>query len=186
MAGEFFFFFGIIIFLLWLWDKRRTLRKLSDLRIRVGHIEELLLEICAYLEREAKKETAERERGNNLDTGRMVKTLLFEQPVKKEQKQPVLSPPVQERNEIVQKEATNGKSEPTVDTGKDRSVRRPAGEKGKTGEKKKIVETVQVPRRHRDVLNLFQQGVSVKDIARQTGMGQGEVQLIVDLYAPRK
>ncbi len=188
MAGEFFFFFGLIIFLLWLWEKRKTRRRLADLRLRVRHIEELLLEICAYLEREAKKEPAGKEEGKQLDDGRMVKDLLTEEPVKEERAKEELasSSLVQEEKEAGREGETEREAEPAVETGNDRSGPGPGRGKGKTGEKKKITETVQVPERHRDVLNLFEQGLSVKDIARRTGMGQGEVQLIVDLYAPRK
>ncbi|NLW56908.1 MAG: hypothetical protein GX050_09925 [Firmicutes bacterium] len=39
-----------------------------------------------------------------------------------------------------------------------------------------------LPERSKRIIELLQQGLSVKEIARTTGMGQGEVQLIIDLY----
>ncbi len=44
------------------------------------------------------------------------------------------------------------------------------------------MELLNVPERHQTIIRLFQKGLSVKEIARQSGMGQGEVQLIIDLY----
>lgn len=38
-------------------------------------------------------------------------------------------------------------------------------------------------RKTKKIINLYNQGHSVNEIARQTGTGQGEVQLIIDLYS---
>src|SRR5690554_2062389 len=174
MAGEFFFFFGAFVILLWLRDKRKILRKFSDLRLRVRQMEELLLEICAYLEKETKETAAVEGQGKPPDSGRTVKAMLFEQSTIKEQKQPepAKSPSTTERKGVVRKAETDLNAEKAGSGGSDTCESRPAHRK--------------VPERHREILGLFQQGISVKNIARQTGMGQGEVQLIVDLYARRK
>lgn len=44
------------------------------------------------------------------------------------------------------------------------------------------IDPTKLPERSRKIFELLQQGLSVKEIARSTGMGQGEVQLIIDLY----
>lgn len=44
------------------------------------------------------------------------------------------------------------------------------------------IEMLATPERHQTIIELYQKGLTVKEIARQSGMGQGEVQLIIDLY----
>jgi len=47
---------------------------------------------------------------------------------------------------------------------------------------KKEVESSESSSRHQTIIDLYKKGVPVKDIARQVESGQGEIQLIIDLY----
>src|SRR5690554_5490408 len=67
MAGENFFFFCIALLLFWnLWDRIKHRRRLASLYSRIRQLEELLLEVCAVLEENWKKEKPETSRGTRL------------------------------------------------------------------------------------------------------------------------
>ena len=49
-----------------------------------------------------------------------------------------------------------------------------------------FVETFPIDRQKKEILELHKQGMSVLDISRTLGIGQGEVQLIIGLFSPKK
>ncbi|HBR29332.1 MAG TPA: hypothetical protein DD789_07820 [Firmicutes bacterium] len=58
----------------------------------------------------------------------------------------------------------------------DQGTKHPKGKKGGS------VNPQKLPEWHQQIIELYEKGLSVQEIARQIEKGQGEVQLVVDLY----
>lgn len=209
MTGVVSFFCLTVPILIWLlWDRIKIRRRLANLIPRIRQLEELLLEVCAVLEKDLKKQGPE--------TACVVQTLLLDdgQPSARQQEQQVESLPSGDEARPHARNHRIGQAE-TMETVNNRPAEEEAREekkKEKNEEKKeekkeeRVSETrerpasatpeydgredfaqleSQVGDRRRQVLELFHQGIPVKTIARRIGMGQGEAQLIIDLYARR-
>ena len=155
---------------------RRALKKyalmLSELDSRLAQVEELLLEVCTLVEEESGEET-------------LFSVVEAEQfPVAEEGEIPTEKAPLPEiwiqEAEPLKADSTplaQTKSEEPVVFSTDQSAKQIKGKNEGTVKQQKLPEWKQ------QIIELHEKGLSVQAIARQIGKGQGEVQLVVDLYA---
>ncbi len=201
MAGEAFFFFCIAILLFCnLWERMKNRRRLAGLNSRIRQLEELLLEVCAVLEENREKEEAEGSGTARLEPAgqepgepeSLGKPEELGEPEKPGEPESIGAPgEFGEPEEIVQYAAPKEPEEPValVSLPPFAAEERPTAEEeyiyGWTGGEDPAPPEQQAADRRHQVLELFHQGIPVKTIARRIGMGQGEAQLIIDLYARR-
>ena len=199
MAGENFFFFCIAFLLfLNLWARIKNRRRLAKVNSRIRQLEELLLEVCAILEENREKEEPAASRVARLAAAKEPEDLVeqVEQAKPDEPEKPQeagepeegitsLSPAAgkEDRDRPAGKKAAVGE-EPAKGEERDKEEG-PASAGGGSGGEKPIPPEQQAADRRRQVLDLYHQGMPVKAIARRIGMGQGEAQLIIDLYGRR-
>ncbi|HHU82657.1 MAG TPA: hypothetical protein GXZ26_06605 [Firmicutes bacterium] len=202
MGGDTFFFFCIAILLFWiLWERIRNRLRLTGLNSRIRQLEELLLEVCAVLEESLKKEEPETSFAAQLEpamkeSGEPEKPEELEEPEKleapeelEESEKPVSPLPLVGKKDYWDPQAKTvamAEEQPTAEQEGERGTGegKPAIH-GQTGGEESGQPELQAADRRRQVLELFHQGIPVKTIARKIGMGQGEAQLIIDLYARR-
>jgi FtsZ-interacting cell division protein ZipA len=164
----------LVLVVLVFWERKSSGRRLSELEARLRQVEELLLEICALMEEEEttieSPASAQQETENSKAPGR-------------ENPQPVgqTPPPIASGPVEVAVTASGQPQSPSVQP------------KPKTPPKKEVkkeskhkVKREKLPQWNQQIIQLWQQGLPVPEIARQTGKGQGEVQLIIDLYCKER
>ncbi|HBK68351.1 MAG TPA: hypothetical protein DDZ91_06900 [Firmicutes bacterium] len=178
----------ISLFLFWRGKKRFSMM-LSELSSRVAQVEELLLEVCSVLEEKEplpeivlpseSTQQVEEEEDNSFEPLRRAEINLAD-----------------DGKNVIGSETI----EPEVISAKETQEKNTSFEKPETSDstittflhenqiKKNRFETIDLsslPERNQMIIELFQKGLSVKEIARKSGMGQGEVQLIIDLYTQK-
>lgn len=204
MVGWGFLFLLVVIILGWR-ERRRNYRKFSELNTRLAQVEELLLEVCALVEEKivpgelpplqpepaVPEKPAEKtepdqpgrrkepEKPNADEVGAPGTTALrvVSKPV--EETAPP-SPTVASRKE--QPGLTGEQPAPPEQPDSPPKMPAKKGRKPATDKKTKTVNVQKLPPWNQQIIELWQKGLSVQEIARQIGKGQGEVQLILDLY----
>jgi hypothetical protein len=144
-----------------------------------GEIRELLIgEGRLSHQKRPERETNERTGGN-----------LSEQPKQKPgvQSKPKLAAHPREAVQAKRPEQTAARERDVVSQNEKGNTAQPQVEsasRGRESNKERLakIDPAALPERSRKIIELLQKGLSVKEIARSTGMGQGEVQLIIDLY----
>lgn len=167
-------FFLLALLVLGYWERKKYGRKLSELDSRLTQVEELLLEVCALVEegnttREPSSPAASEERKGE-DRGEASRGSAGQTPPS--------SVPTQEIKPVAPPEQPPS---PASQSGLAAQTKK--GEK--KGRKPKVARE-KLPEWNQQIIELWQQGVPVPEIARQTGKGQGEVQLIVELYCKER
>lgn len=214
-----------LVFIGLLRERRRTNVSLAELRARMLQVEELLIEVCFFLEESAKSrmdsseiqssqvlsEIEEEERispelmegseaGSEVESGTAPERRLeprlappelpeMEEEIKLEPKPKAV--PIEARQpvggEVESADASPPPSRSFSDN--DEKDERSGGVEPSGGRNRAQTPPLNPPfgkhKRNQRIVDLFQQGMSVKEIAMRTGMGQGEVQLIIDLYSRR-
>lgn len=178
-------FFLLLVLVLVYRERKKNARKFDELDSRLSQVEELVLELCALVE---ERETA----GEPSPSAALEEKKEGNAHGRKEE----------ERKEVSQEAAgqTRPYSVPAPETKPVQPVAPPPSlssppsspeaaaqpERGeKKGRKPKVIPE-QLPEWHQQIIELWQQGLAIPEIARQTGKGQGEVQLIVDLYCKER
>ena len=153
--------FMLVITVLGRWYWKMYALKLSDVNARLFQVEELLLEVCSLIEEGSGKETL-------LPVEETTEFLAVEE----------ISPTVEApaEAEIELQEAELPKADTAPPTQSKSGTRDPKGKKGGKVDQQKLSEWNQ------QIIELYEKGHSVQEIARQIEKGQGEVQLVVDLY----
>lgn len=211
MAGETFFFFCIAILLFWnLWERIKNRRRLASLNSRIRQLEELLLEVCAVLEESRNSEEPAASRAGQLVPAEEPAALaglkaveITEEPPEEPEKPEETGKPEEagepeervtplppaggreHRDHQAAKGTTAGERQAGEEENEREEEEGPAAIADRAGGEESVPPELPAADRRRQVLELFHQGIPVKTIARRFGMGQGEAQLIIDLYARR-
>ncbi|NLC53986.1 MAG: hypothetical protein GX770_08485 [Firmicutes bacterium] len=212
MVGWCFLFMLVIIVLGWR-ERKKNFRNYSELNSRLAQAEELLLEVCALVEERVVQEELpplpdepeELEIQQELETRQ--EPVGQEEPLKP---QAPVEPEVPGKPEAVKTEEAHNqageaqKPPPTAVDQKEQpllageqgeqpkppvsSAKTPAkqGSKHTKGKKAKRAKEQKLPPWNQQIIELWQKGLSVQEIARQIEKGQGEVQLIIDLYCDER
>lgn len=207
-------------------ERRRTNAGLAELRARMLQVEELLIEVCFFLEEPVEsrmdsgeiqsshvlREIIEEEEGISSEPLERLEVKPEVEPgsVAEQKPESKLAPPnlmeIKDAKELESKpkvvsikgpepvrgEVENADVSPSQNRvfldNEEKNVRFRGVEQSE-GWNKAQTPPLEIPfgkhKRNQRIVSLFQQGMSVKEIAMKTGMGQGEVQLIVDLYSRR-
>ncbi len=150
--------------------------KLAELNSRLSQVEELLLEVCSLVEEESGEEMllpvveiaqlpAEEEGGDQTEDGA---NQTIELPLPQIRAAEL---PKADSEQLAQAELLPPAALPS-----DQGPKHPKGKKGGS------VNPQKLPEWHQQIIELYEKGLSVQEIARQIEKGQGEVQLVVDLY----
>lgn len=187
---------SFFLFLFWR-GRKRIQAVLAELSSRVALVEELLLEIYSVIEKKelfpelispaetAGSLTEEEEDGspvslplietNPADGERMMTGREKREPEKE------IMEKTQEQKVIIELENGELNKKAHSETAQPKTTTPPLGREIKKERLDKI-DTSALPERSKTIIELLQKGFSVKEIARTSGIGQGEVQLIIDLY----
>jgi len=168
-------FFLLVWLFLSFWERKKYRRKLSELNSRLTQVEELLLEVCALVEEgktanEPSSPTLEEKKGEDRGEVRRESTA----------QAPPFGVPAQEIKPVTPQE------QPPLPSPQPGLAAQPnRRDRNKKARKPKVTPD-KLPEWNQQIIELWQQGLPVPEIARQTGKGQGEVQLIVELYCEER
>ncbi|NLM37178.1 MAG: hypothetical protein GX202_03510 [Firmicutes bacterium] len=201
-------------------ERKRNIRKFSEITSRLAQVEELLLEVCSLVEERLLQEELSplpnepeepvKPQRLLVETEELAEAAAPEEPPRPAE--PGSTDRVARRVVSKQPEETNqprataaGKKESPVptreQTGRSARTERPAQAKSNVAQPKLPAQEESRPAVSRKVKNikgqklspgnqkiieLWRKGLSIQDIARQLEKGQGEVQLIVDLYCDER
>jgi len=198
MLGWFFLFMLVVIGLGWR-ERKKNARIFSELSSRLAQVEELLLEVCALVEEklaleelpplpeEMEETSAPHEREEAEEAARP------EEPTERQLAESVVVEGTPEATNEPPQTVDVQREEPQLP--QEQEPQRPApqtqppareGSKPTKGKKAGTAKRPKLPPWNEKIIELWQQGVSVPEIARQVEKGQGEVQLIIDLYGDER
>ncbi|NLY91251.1 MAG: hypothetical protein GX081_06540 [Firmicutes bacterium] len=167
-------FILLVLLVFGFWERKKYGRKLSELTSRLTQVEELLLEVCALVEEgqtaNEPSSPAAFEEKKGEEGGEANRETIAQAPPS--------SAPAQEKKRVAPPEQPPS---PPPQTG----LTELPNKDGKKDKKLKIIRE-NLPEWNQQIIELWQQGLPVPEIARQTGKGQGEVQLIVELYCKER
>lgn len=173
-------FILLLLLILWYGERKKVTRRISEVEFRLAHVEELLLEVCALVE--------EGESGSEPAPSAVLENKKEEdrKEAKEESPAPIKPSPVATVSSPENKAAGPSEKPPVLSSpsGTVAQVAQPEREE-KKGRKPKV-PLGKLPEWHQQIIELWQQGLPIPEIARQTGKGQGEVQLILDLYCKER
>ena len=200
MVGWCFLFMLVIIVLGWR-ERKKNLRKFSEINFRLAQVEELLLEVCALVEERLVQEELPPLLDEPQESGTRQEPVEQEEPVKPQVVEPEKPEGVKTREvgnkagktkQPTQTAAAQREEQPVLSEEQPEppvsQPRMPAkqGSKQTKGKKAKKAKGQKLPPWNQQIIELWQKGLSVQEIARQIEKGQGEVQLIIDLYCDER
>lgn len=215
MVGWCFLLMLVIIVLGWRERKKNT-RKFSEINTRLAQVEELLLEVCALVEENVIQEDLSplpnelgepvelEDRGETPEPVELEEPIITPEPVVAEKLE---KPEMVEKRESSNRKGKTDKPPQSAAVQKEKAVstreqleqpeqagppasppKMPAkqGSKQTKGKKVKTAKGQKLSPLNQQIIELWQKGLSVQEIARQIEKGQGEVQLIIELYCDER
>jgi outer membrane biosynthesis protein TonB len=203
MVGWCFLLMLVIIVLGWRERKKNT-RKFSEINTRLAQVEELLLEVCALVEENVIQEDLSPLPNELGEPVELEEPIITPEPVVPEKLE---KPEMVEKRESSNRKGKTDKPPQSAAVQKEKAVstreqleqpeqagppasppKMPAkqGSKQTKGKKVKTAKGQKLSPLNQQIIELWQKGLSVQEIARQIEKGQGEVQLIIDLYCDER